>query len=437
MANNRQYRQVVNLSSQKYTRFKIDSESYNFNNPNKGRPLGDTPVQVYVNASVINYQAGCGLYIFDHLQSKSICQDFFLWPQGSDVFCETIAIYLASEWLINNPTITSGSEVAIYTGSKNSIKDVATMFMSRDYDPKQVCVAQSYNALLTATLTSLLKASRHYHFLTLRWVEAGHRGNKISDWLAKEGALGTKPPFNAYEKIIFTANPLQLYRSNYALCQYYQRLTIDSNSYDFYNINKGKPIGDTSMQVYVDASVLMHDNNHAGCGLYVCDFPQNKFDHRQGFYLGQQWSQWSVVFCEAMALYYSSQWLINNAAITSESEVAIYSDSLSCIKALKSIFNSRDSCAQTLKNKPQIYISLLRETISCLSIASLSCHRLTLRWVKAHDGHNGNTIADSLAKEAATGKKAFCRSEEIPKNNQPPIHSNRMIDGAKKVFHTG
>lgn len=104
---------------------------------------------------------------------------------------------MACQWLINNPGIVSGSEVAIYSDSQIVIKDLSRVLNSNRYKPAKAFQSnledQEYNNLLTETLASLVMASfQCCKGLTLRWVQAhkGHKGNEMADGLAKTAANG-------------------------------------------------------------------------------------------------------------------------------------------------------------------------------------------------------------------------------------------------------
>ena len=71
-----------------------------------------------------------------------------------------------------------------------------------------------------------------------------------------------------------------------------------------------------------------------------------------------------------------------NNWVSSSDDVTIYSDCQAAILALRKIW---------VKSK------LVRETLDLLDQATQSCKSLTIKWVKAHVGHEGNELADTAA----------------------------------------
>ena len=195
------HRWAVDISHHYNHDFKVERQSFdNWHNPNYGQPLNDTHIEIYVDASV-NYTrqiAGCGMFITDTRDGQFAAERYFLGEQSSVQLSETVAIYMASTWLINNPAIVSGSTVAIYSDSQNSIKDLDTVLKHPEFDAATKWdIPQLYNDVLKTTVLSLKEASMNCR-VTLRWIKAhaGHMGNHIADYYANLGAQGTEPPFN-------------------------------------------------------------------------------------------------------------------------------------------------------------------------------------------------------------------------------------------------
>lgn len=206
MGNNKKLRWVVDITSQCHHNFNIERQSFdNRINPNYGQPINDTQIEIYVDASVqANSQAGCGIYISDRQSDNQFwAYRQYLGHQSSVLLCETVAIYLASTWLINNPAIVSESTVAIYSDSQNSVKDMDRVIKNQEYDAASGRdEPQSYNTALKATV-ALLKEASIKSRVTLRWIKAhaGHRGNHIADYYANLGAQGIETPFNIFDRI--------------------------------------------------------------------------------------------------------------------------------------------------------------------------------------------------------------------------------------------
>ena len=128
--------------------------------------------------------------------------------------------------------------------------------------------------------------------------------------------------------------------------------------------------------VYTDGSVL--NGKNVGCGIYIV-IP-NEGSYKVSYRLNDYRS---IFQAELTALKMAADLLIQEER--TENTINLYSDSLSSIQALNSLIIKSATVKSCLK-----------------SINHLGrCNIVTLRWVKAHIGIEGNEIADALAKQGA------------------------------------
>ena len=73
------------------------------------------------------------------------------------------------------------------------------------------------------------------------------------------------------------------------------------------------------------------------------------------------------------------------------------------IKFVK-IFSGSESSLKAMESGKITSWTVL-DTIASLDLLAKTCRRVTLVWIKAHVGHEGNERADELAKQATTKKK--------------------------------
>ena len=151
---------TIDITSQCYPKFHIDRETYNVKNKEYyGQPLEDTDLEIYVDASIqSNQEAGTGLYIRENSRHHTrkigpywISDYCYLGKQTSVLLCETVAIYLASAWIIKNPHLIDESSVAIYTDCQNAIKSLERLNKSYEHDAAlENKEPPSYNVVLKA-----------------------------------------------------------------------------------------------------------------------------------------------------------------------------------------------------------------------------------------------------------------------------------------------
>ena len=96
----------------------------------------------------------------------------------------------------------------------------------------------------------------------------------------------------------------------------------------------------------------------------------------------------SIFQAEAIAILEASKYLTKRRSLKPK-YVKIFSDSRAVLQAL----DSND-----------ITSSVIRDTINKLNLLGDKVKRLTLNWIKAHQGHEGNEIADRLANIGARAK---------------------------------
>ncbi|CAB4040267.1 Retrovirus-related Pol poly from type-1 retrotransposable element R1 [Paramuricea clavata] len=137
----------------------------------------------------------------------------------------------------------------------------------------------------------------------------------------------------------------------------------------------GKPVQEGDLHLFTDGSRL---NNASGSGFVALDSKTRKELVSQHFHLKQA----TVAQCETHAIKRAAHWL---ASLPGHRSIILFSDSQSTIRALAN---------------PMVNSSLLLNTIEALNEAGRH-HTVRIRWIKAHAGHDGNELADSLAKQGA------------------------------------
>ena len=108
----------------------------------------------------------------------------------------------------------------------------------------------------------------------------------------------------------------------------------------------------------------------------------------------------STVFqAEIEAISHACQYALANIKELDIKYIKILSDSQAAIKAL---------------NKPRITSQAVLTTLESMETLAIEAKHLTLAWIKAHVGTEGNEQADQAAKEGAAGGSHM-------KNTQTPI----------------
>jgi ribonuclease HI len=144
---------------------------------------------------------------------------------------------------------------------------------------------------------------------------------------------------------------------------------IDEQSFD-----KGEPDTCKDITVYTDGSLIQE---HAGSGFYYCGTDGSE---EHSFHLGRDRS---VFQAEIYAVKKVTEHLLERS--TTDKTIVYHIDSQAAIKALES---------------PKVNKHCVRETITALNLLGHQ-NIITIRWIKSHIGHEGNTIVDELAKQGA------------------------------------
>ena len=145
----------------------------------------------------------------------------------------------------------------------------------------------------------------------------------------------------------------------------------------------GKPKCDAYVHVYTDGSVQRDPTDRykteAGGGLYIMGGFATQ-SNKLGKHV-------SIFQAELHSIKRTAQWIIKNRKdIDPDWNIAIYTDSLGCLKDLR---------------KPFAKSKLVFQTHQLLNAAAKCCKNLYLRWVKGHSGVVYNDKADELAVAAA------------------------------------
>jgi ribonuclease HI len=135
------------------------------------------------------------------------------------------------------------------------------------------------------------------------------------------------------------------------------------------------------VEIYTDGSKLQLDTEHR----VGAAFTVHKDGNMVEFSLKRLNNKASVFEAELSALYGALNWCKLNTY--SDESINIYSDSLSSLLALKSIHTSHPFVEEI----KQLYTKIKSKGIG-----------VSLHWIPAHTGFEGNEDADQLAKEAAS-----------------------------------
>ena len=161
--------------------------------------VGVDDISIFVDASLghrngPNNRGGCGLYILDNNTNQHLPRVIFresvnLGAQTSSTLCELCAIYLAADWVLNNPDVVSGKKICIHSDSQSSIWLLSGQHIVRE---------NSLISPVQKTREHLESGALLCQSLTLKWVRAhaGHFGNYEADQLAKLGSRANLPPID-------------------------------------------------------------------------------------------------------------------------------------------------------------------------------------------------------------------------------------------------
>jgi ribonuclease HI len=163
---------------------------------------------------------------------------------------------------------------------------------------------------------------------------------------------------------------------------------IDQESFELGNDIRCDDImaGEEKTYVYTDGSrmeVVEGEEFQAGAGFVIMS--EHSANEKQSFALGER----TVFMGEICAIREACKSIILNG-LFDEGDIVILCDSQAAIKAL-------DSYNVTSK--------LVDQTIDALNmVVGVNESKLPIRWIKAHAGHDGNEIADEMAKLGAQGE---------------------------------
>ena len=157
----------------------------------------------------------------------------------------------------------------------------------------------------------------------------------------------------------------------------YDRFTkINTDSFD----GKPKHIQKAETTIYTDGSKTNH-----GFGAGFVIYHKNKRIHAELIHMPNT----STVFqAEIEAISHACQYALANLKELNIKYVKILSDSQAAFKAL---------------NKPRITSQSVLTTLEYMETLALETEHLTLAWIKAHVGTEGNEQADQAAKEGVSG----------------------------------
>ena len=151
--------------------------------------------------------------------------------------------------------------------------------------------------------------------------------------------------------------------------------------------------------IYTDGSKLQ--DGATGAGFYMSSPDDHEEDTSETIYLGKM----ATVFQgEVEAIMSAADHAADRPL---DKPITIFSDSQAAIQALK----SWDVTSNTVKNCIGSLNTLAKKT------------RVTIRWIRAHVGHQGNERADTLAKEGASSPIQGCE----PYCKIPKAETNKMI----------
>jgi ribonuclease HI len=152
---------------------------------------------------------------------------------------------------------------------------------------------------------------------------------------------------------------------------------VPGKGYHLYSssLNKGKPCRNVDLAIYTDGSKI---DGKVGSG--YCVFRDNKYYTKRNYHLPDT----ATVFqAEIYAIKKAAEWLLQQEY--SWKTIVVHIDSQAAIMALVSTTYTSTSVYET---------NLLLERVN-------KDNFLKLRWVKAHVGHEGNELADEVAKDGA------------------------------------
>ena len=170
--------------------FHIDTYSWSCFNERKGTPRIDTDANIYTDGSILEgNRAGAGMAVWvpktDRSGEYHIHKDKWNLKESTIFQCEVYAIKKAAEWLQANYVRKNIKEVVINSDCQAAIKALQSNVTT--------------STLVKETVYELNVISQFIRVI-IRWVKAhvdesvAHRGNKMADDLAKEGAALTRGP---------------------------------------------------------------------------------------------------------------------------------------------------------------------------------------------------------------------------------------------------
>jgi ribonuclease HI len=160
----------------------------------------------------------------------------------------------------------------------------------------------------------------------------------------------------------------------------------------------------SSIMCFTDGAKL----NNASTGAGYCITSPHRILETDSFPMG---TAPSVFQAELTALFRAAEGLLPYAK---QGPIVLHSDSQAALLAL---------------NSPIITSKLVLATAHALDILALTCSStVKLTWVKAHAGHAGNVLADSLAKRgAATATASLDQVIPLPKSHYSTLIDDEVV----------
>ena len=184
---------------------------------------------------------------------------------------------------------------------------------------------------------------------------------------------------------------------------------VNLESANVKNKDRGKPNSLHKWQLYTDGS-KMEDISGAGMAVFNGGQPWEQGQHHNAWHLG---THPDIFQCEVFGLKQAVQWIIDNREDIGSDSVAIFTDNISVLYALNSIYIKKELVLETFQ--------LLQEAILEHGISMIE-----IFWIKGHAKHIGNEKADELAKMGA-------QHVQLRANNPPKMPWSLVCSEVDKI----